>query len=202
MQGHHRAPRAFADGSLELCSTRPGPPGRKQGKRSSAATAAEDRCRRHDTHLPQPLEWRHRGHLDVVGLDDASAPRQHASSLLPTAITAVPIGGWSRSREIFGMCGQAGGGGYPFVVRCSGFVRACGGLDGGGLPVTPACSWDLSPFYSLTLGPGPRRAAFCCRERTGQTSACGSARSTRMPPRPCCGSYFLVSRLNDPHSQH
>ena len=27
------------------------------------------------------------------------------------------------------------------------------GLDGGGLPVTPAGLWDLSPFYSLALGP-------------------------------------------------
>jgi len=29
------------------------------------------------------------------------------------------------------------------------------GLDGGGLPVTPAGLWDLSPFYSLALGPDP-----------------------------------------------
>ena len=47
------------------------------------------------------------------------------------------------------------------------------GLDGGGLPVTPTGLWDLSPFYSLALGPDPR-VAFCCRERAGQTSACVS----------------------------
>ena len=62
--------------------------------------------------------------------------------------------GWSRSREIFGACGRAAGGGYPacgaaFGVRAG--LRA--GLDGGGLPVTPAGLWDLSPFYSLALGP-------------------------------------------------
>jgi hypothetical protein len=62
--------------------------------------------------------------------------------------------GWSRSREIFGACGQAAGGGYPacgaaFGVRAG--LRV--GLDGGGLPVTPAGLWDLSPFYSLAPGP-------------------------------------------------
>jgi len=64
--------------------------------------------------------------------------------------------GWSRSREIFGACGWAAGGGYPvcgaaFEVRAG--LRA--GLDGGGLPVTPTGLWDLSPFYSLALGPDP-----------------------------------------------
>jgi hypothetical protein len=29
------------------------------------------------------------------------------------------------------------------------------GLDEGGLPVTPEGLWDLSPFYSLALGPDP-----------------------------------------------
>ena len=63
------------------------------------------------------------------------------------------IGGWSRSREIFGACGQAAGGGYPvcgvaFGVRAG--LRV--GLDGGGPPVTPAGLWDLSPFYSLAAG--------------------------------------------------
>ena len=55
----------------------------------------------------------------------------------------------------------------PSVARRGGSVRvtpargcgvagSCGsaaGLDGGGLPVTPAGLWDLSPFYSLALGP-------------------------------------------------
>ena len=66
------------------------------------------------------------------------------------------IGGWSRSREIFGACGWAAGGGYPvcggaFGVRAG--LRV--GLDGGGLPVTPTGLWDLSPFYSLAPGPDP-----------------------------------------------
>ena len=61
--------------------------------------------------------------------------------------------GWSRSREIFGACGSAAGGGYPvcgtaFGVRAGLRVE----LDGGGLPVTPTGLWDLSPFYSLAAG--------------------------------------------------
>jgi len=44
--------------------------------------------------------------------------------------------GWSRSREIFGACGRAAGGGYP-PVWCGvrGPCGPAGGLDGGGLPV-------------------------------------------------------------------
>ena len=41
--------------------------------------------------------------------------------------------------------------GAAFGVRAG--LRA--GLDGGGLPVTPTGLWDLSPFYSLALGPDP-----------------------------------------------
>ena len=59
-------------------------------------------------------------------------------------------------REIFGACGWAAGGGCPVCGAAFG-VRAGMrvGLDGGGLPVTPAGLWDLSPFYSLALGPDP-----------------------------------------------
>ncbi len=49
--------------------------------------------------------------------------------------TAVLIGGWSRSREIFGACGRAAGRGYP--VCGAAFGGSCGpavGLDSGGLP--------------------------------------------------------------------
>ena len=64
--------------------------------------------------------------------------------------------GWSRSREIFGACGRAAGWGYPVCGVAFG-VRAYLwlGLDGGGLPVTPTGLWDLSPLYSLALGPDP-----------------------------------------------
>ena len=60
--------------------------------------------------------------------------------------TAMVIGGWSRSREIFGACGWGAGGGYPVCGAAFG-VRAGlrVGLDGGGLPVTPTGLWDLSP---------------------------------------------------------
>jgi hypothetical protein len=80
--------------------------------------------------------------------------RVRAGPVVGHGFTAVLIGGWSRSREIFGACGWGAGGGYPvcgaaFGVRAG--LRA--GLDGGGLPVTPAGLWDLSPFYSLALGP-------------------------------------------------
>ena len=46
--------------------------------------------------------------------------------------------------------------GYP--VCGAGWLVRAGlrvGLDGGGLSVTPAGLWDLSPFYSLALGPDP-----------------------------------------------
>src|SRR5262249_11979801 len=74
-------------------------------------------------------------------------------------LRCVRVGGWlGLPRAWCGVRGPCG---------------AAGGLDGGGLPVTPAGLWDLSPFYSLPLGPDPR-VAFCCRERAGQTSACVS----------------------------
>ena len=76
------------------------------------------------------------------------------STARPFRFTAMVIGGWSRSREIFGACGWATGGGYPVCGAAFG-VRAglWLGLDGGGLPVTPTGLWDLSPFYSLAPGP-------------------------------------------------
>ena len=97
-----------------------------------------------------------------------------------------PHRGWSRSREIFGACGWAAGGGYPVCGAAFGLragLRAV--LDGGGLPVTPAGLWDLSPFYSLAPGPDLLRVAFCCRERAGQTSAFVSL-LTLVPGQPAC----------------
>ena len=44
-------------------------------------------------------------------------------SVFGLALTAMVIGGWSRSREIFGGCGWAAGGGYPFCGGAFG-VRA------------------------------------------------------------------------------
>ena len=46
---------------------------------------------------------------------------RHRNSIL---LTAVLIGGWSRSREISGGCGQAAGRGYP--VRGSAFRGRAG----------------------------------------------------------------------------
>jgi hypothetical protein len=50
----------------------------------------------------------------------ATLPAYHAflsaasnSQYTPDDFTAGLIGGWSRSREIFGPCGQAAGAGYP-----------------------------------------------------------------------------------------
>ena len=69
---------------------------------------------------------------DRVVLIAANPPSQQKgqiSHLLRTNVgladgfTAMVIGGWSRSREIFGACGWAAGGGYPFCGGAFG-VRA------------------------------------------------------------------------------
>ena len=93
-------------------------------------------------------------------MEDPSTTHAAATGAVPARVfrtgdfTAMVIGGWSRSREIFGARGWAAGGGYPacgtaFAVRAGLRMR----FYGGGLPVTPAGLWDLSPFYSLAPGP-------------------------------------------------
>jgi len=65
----------------------------------------------------------------------------------------VLIGAWSRSREIFGVCGLAAGGGYPacgaaFGVRAGLRVR----FDGGGLPRDAGRFVGSEPVLQLGAG--------------------------------------------------
>jgi hypothetical protein len=93
------------------------------------------------------------GALKYTGYESAAIQPLIAHSPIFSWFYSRTHRGWSRSREIFGACGRAAGGGYP-VRGAAGRVRAGlrVGLDGGGLPVTPTGLWDLSPFYSLAAG--------------------------------------------------